>query len=178
MNKKQRVSFSERRLILRRIIVYSAAFFVLGILQCSFFSRLSPFGATPDIVLGGICAVCMLDGKRAAAVCAVSAGFFVDALGALPPSFSPLFYLLCVVSIGAITDKMMQSFVSFCVCLLGALLLGAAYTYFCTALAGGALISILAIWRTLVSGALGTFIFSLPTYPLIKLCGTALKDFK
>ncbi len=160
----------EKRMLWRRIIVYSAAFFFLGVLKCAFFSRLKPFGVTPDIVLGGICAVMLLDDKKAAAVCAVGAGYFIDALGSVPPSFSPLFYLLCVAAVGWVTDKMMPSFASFTVSMLPAAGLGAIYTWVNLWITFGAFPALPTLWIVLLPEFLCTVVFSLPVYFIIKLC--------
>ncbi len=170
MKLKNLADTGEKRMLLRRIIVYSISFFLLGVLQCAFFSKLKPFGATPDIVLGGICAVLMLDNKRAAAVCAVAAGYFIDALGAAMPSFTPVFYLLAVALISAFAEKMMPSIVSFAVAMLAFCALGAIFTWLGMCLTYSALVPILTVWQTLVRTALSTLICSLPVYFVIKLC--------
>ncbi len=176
MRAKRYTPRPDGRAIWRRLAVYSVAFFVLGILQCSFFSRLKPLGAVPDITLGALCATVMLDSKKAAAVCAVAAGYFVDALGALPPSFTPIFYLICIVLIGAVSDKMMPRFAAFCLCLLPAVILYSLYTVLCIWIGTGALPSISVLLGQAAGAALGTFVFSLPTYFLIKLCTLPLKE--
>ncbi len=178
MRTKNFTPIADRRAVWRRIAVYSAAFFLLGILQCAFFSRLKPFGAVPDITLGALCATLMLDNKKAAAVCAVAAGYFVDALGSLPPAFSPLFYLVCVVLVSLISDKMMPRLASFCLCLVPAVILNSIYTFICIWAGAGALPSVSLLAGELLGGALGTFIFSLPTYGVIKLCGLPLKELR
>ena len=161
----------EKRMLLRRIIVYTALFFFLGVAQCSFFSRLKPFGATPDVVLGGICAVLMLDNKKSAAVCAIAAGYFVDALGAVPPSFSPLFYLACVALIGYLSDKFMPSFASFAMLMLPASLLRAVFTYLNLLITMGKAASFgAAITSVMLPEMISTFVVCLPIYFLVKLC--------
>lgn len=160
----------EKRLLVRRIIVFGLVAFFLGILQCSFFSRLKPFGAVPDIILGSLCAIIMLDNKKSGAVYAVAAGYFIDAIGAVPPSFSPVFYLLCVVALGMISEKMMPRFVSFAVLMLPAALLRAVFTYLnmCIALSDSPPFGI--FLRTALPEMLCTYLFCLPVYFLIKLC--------
>lgn len=157
----------EKRMLLRRIIVYGIVFFLLAIAQCSFFSKLKPFGATPNIVLGAICGVIMLDNKHAAAVCAVAFGYILDAIGAIPPSFAPLFYLVCVAVLSALAEKMMPRFISFAVLMIPASLLNAAYTYI-------NIRSITGEFRFIPSmifpEMLSTFVFCLPMYFIIKLC--------
>lgn len=160
----------EKRLLLRRIIVFGAVAFILGILQCSFFSRLKPFGAVPDLILGALCAIIMLDNKKSGAVFAVAAGYYIDAIGAVPPSFSPVFYLLCVVVLSKVSEKIMPQFVSFAVLMLPAVVLRALFTYtnMCISLSG------LPPFRVFIEAALPealcTYIFCLPIYFLIKLC--------
>lgn len=166
----KRVDAADKRMLVRRILVYGAAFFLLCTLQCSFFSRLKPFGAVPDITLGAMCGILMLDNKRAAAVCAVCAGYFIDALGAVPPSFSPLFYLLCVVILGAISDKIMQSFLSYAVLLVPTVLLRAAFTFVNMWIYMKAFPAISVLWTVLLPEMLSTFVFCLPVYFVIKLC--------
>ena len=70
-------SAGDHRLLLRRIVIYGAAIFFVGIIQCAFFSRLKLFGVTPDLILGTLIAILLLDNKYAAAVAAVGAGYFI-----------------------------------------------------------------------------------------------------
>ena len=160
----------DKRMLLRRLFVYTALFFILGIAQCSFFSALKPFGATPDIVLGGLCGVIMLDNKRVAAIVAIAAGYFVDAIGALPPSFSPLYYLLCVAILGCVADKMMPRFVSYTVLILASLVPLSVYTVIGIRISAGALPMFSVLAGTVLSAAISTFVFCLPIYFLVKLC--------
>lgn len=170
MRMKKLADTGEKRMLWRRIIIYAIAFFILGILQCAFFSRLKPFGATPDLLLGGICAVMLLDDKKAAAVCAVGAGYFIDALGAVPPSFSPLFYLLCVASVGMVTDKLMPGLASFLLSVLPAALLGAVRTYVSMWVSFSALPPLTGVWTVLLRELAATVLFCIPVYFVIKLC--------
>ncbi len=157
-------------MLLRRITVYSLLFLLLGTAQCSFFARLKPFGAVPDIVFGGICGIIMLDNKRAAAVCAVAAGYFIDALGAVPPSFSPLFFLLSVAFLGWISDKLMPSFVSYAALMFSAVLVHAVYTYVNLRIVYGSVPIGTALLSVVLPEMLSTFVCCLPIYFLVKLC--------
>ena len=160
----------EKRILLRRILIFGGAFFLLAILQCSFFSYLKPFGATPDIVLGGICAAIMLDNKKTAAVCALGAGYFIDALGSPTLAFSPLFYLICVAVVGWISDKLIPRFASFCVLLLPALLLRAIYTYASLWIHTQSFPAVIPLVSIILPEIISTFVFCLPVYFVIKLC--------
>ena len=160
----------DRRLLARRIIIFGLVAFFLGVFQCSFFSRLKPFGAVPDIILGSLCAIIMLDNRKSGAVYAVAAGYFIDAIGAVPPSFSPLFYLIGVVCIGKISEKMMPRFVSFAVLMLPAVVLRAGFTCVNVWIASAARPSWSVIIRLALPEMICTYVFCLPIYFLIKLC--------
>ena len=168
--RKNAFDAGERRLLLRRIIVFGVMVFLLGVLQCSFFSRLKPFGATPDLVLGSIAAVTMFDGKKCGAVYAIAAGYFIDAIGALTPSFSPLFYLVCVVILGAVSEKMMPRFVSFAVLMLPTVILRGVLTFINASIVFSGAPPFGAFIKTALPEALCTFVFCLPIYFVVKLC--------
>ena len=160
----------EKRRILRRRIVFGLVGFFLCIVQCSFFSRLKPLGATPDIVLGSILAITLLDSKKTAAVYAVGTGYFLDAIGATPPSLSPVFYLLAVVVLGFVSEKMMPRFLSFGALMLPTVALRAIFTLVSLWISLGAFPPLVYWGSVILPEALSTFIFCLPVYFLIKLC--------
>ena len=167
---KRFADMGDRRMLLRRLFVYSALFFLLGIAQCSFFSALKPLGATPDIVLGGLCGVIMLDNKRVAAIAAIASGYFIDAIGAVPPSFSPLYYLICVAILGYVSDKMMPRFVSFAILMLAACAPLSVYTVIGMRFSAGALPPLSVLAPTVLSTSASTLVFCLPIYFIVKLC--------
>ena len=163
-------SAGEKRLLLRRLIVFGAVGFILAIAQCSFFSRLKPFGASPDLILGSLCAIILLDGKKCGAVYAVAVGYFIDAIGSVPPSFSPVFYLLCTVILGMIAEKMMPRFVSFAVLMLPAIMLRAVFTYFNLWLSSAVRPTLGTFAHVALPEMLSTAVFCLPVYFIIRLC--------
>ena len=160
----------EKLRILRRIIIFGLIGFFLCILQCSFFSKLKPFGATPDILIGSILAISMLDNNRCAAVYAVGTGYFIDAIGATPPSLSPIFYLLAVAVLGLISDKIMPRFVSFSALMLPAVCMRAIFTFINLWISLGTFPPTVYITAVILPEMLSTFIFCLPVYFAIKLC--------
>lgn len=161
---------AERRGVIRRVVIYGIAAFLLGVSQCSFFSRLGLFGATPDLILGSLGAIVLLDNKRAALVYAVAAGYFIDALGALPPSFSPLFYLACATFVSIIAEKLIPRFISYVIILVPLVVFRAVFTYLNLWISLGALPPIGASLGIVLPEMLSTFILCLPVYYLIKLC--------
>ena len=167
---KKTASSNERRTLARRIIIYSVAAFVLGVLQCSFFSRLKIFGATPDLLLGSICAIVLLDNARSAMIYAVAAGYFIDAIGAIPPSFSPLFYLLSAVIAAVIAEKLIPRFLSYSLLLVPIVCIGALFTYVELLVWSGTLPSFAQWTAVSLPEMLCSFVLCLPVYFLIKLC--------
>jgi len=120
--------------------------------------------------LGMLVAIMLLDSQPAAAVCALAAGYAIDAIGATPPAFSPVYYLTCVALLSLFSSKMMPRFASYCLMLPAALVGRALFTFVNICISFGTLpsfrLSISIIWRE----ALATLIFCLPIYFLVKLC--------
>ena len=170
MRRGRRITSGEKRMLLRRILLLGGAAFLLCILQSSFFSRLRPFGGVPDLMLGGVIAVMMLDNKYSAAVLALGGGFFLDCIGSSTPAFSPVFYLAAVALLGLISDKMEIRFASFGALLLPAVILRMIYSFLYIWGMQGGLPHFGDLALTLLSEALVTAIFCLPVFFLIKLC--------
>ncbi len=160
----------EKRLVMRRIIIFGAVAFLLGILQCSFFARIKPFGAVPNLMLGSLCAITMIDNKKSAAVYGIAGGYFIDALGAVPPSFSPVFFLISVVVIGKISEKMMPRFVSFLIVMIPTVLMGGVFTYINMCVSASGLAPLGVFFKIALPEMLCTYVFCLPVYFIIGLC--------
>lgn len=169
MNKSHRPE-SSRQLFLRRAIVFSPVIFILAVAQCSFFAQLNFLPAVPDLMLGMVVAVAMLDSQKSAAVCGIGAGFVVDAIGAAGFSLSPVFYMLCGVFSATLAKKMLSGFLSFTVQLA---VFSAVKTLFTLAnlLYISTEISFLSVLLgILLPEFLCTLIISLPIYFIVKLC--------
>ena len=161
----------ERRTLLRRIIIYSIVIFFLGVLQCSFFSRLSPFGATPDMMLALVCAIALIDTeKRAAWVAGIGAGYFIDALGATAPSFSALFYFVCATFAIIMGEKLIPKLLSFLLLMIPMLVLKALCTYSNLWVATGIRPPFSVMGGVILPELLSTLVLCIPIYFLIKLC--------
>ena len=168
--KRARPSRTDKSLILRRVLIYGAAIFFLGIFQCAFFSRLKPFGATPDLIICAVCAILLTDDKYAALVCAVCGGYFIDAIGAVPPGFSPIVYVLTVALTASIAQKLLARIPSFLILLLPALAVRAVFTYVGLCLTFGSIAPLSSLTSVILPEAISTIFLSIPVYLLIKLC--------
>ena len=167
---KRPASRTDKSLILRRVLIYGLAIFFLGIFQCAFFSRLKPFGATPDLILCAVCAVLLIDGQRAALLCAVCGGYFIDAIGSIPPCFSAIVYMLAVALTATIAPKLLARIPSYLILLLPAILARAVFTYVSISLTFGTLAPASVLATVIFPEILATLVFSIPVYLLIKLC--------
>jgi hypothetical protein len=98
--------------ILRRAVLYGVLFFILSVAQCSFFSRLSFFSTIPNLVLGGVVAVALLDDQKTSVVCGIGAGFILDAIGGAGISLSPLTFMIAAIICSEISKKMLPHFLS------------------------------------------------------------------
>ena len=167
---KRRASRTDKSVIFRRILIYSIAIFFLGIFQCAFFSRLKPFGATPDLILCAVCAVLLIDDKNTALVCAVGGGYFIDAIGAIPPCFSAIVYVIAVALTATLAQKLLARIPSYLILLLPASLTRAVFTYVSICLTYGSIAPASALTSVIFPEILATLVFAIPVYLLIKLC--------
>ena len=133
--------------------------------------------ATPDLMLGAVIALTLLDGRASAAIVAVAGGVCVDALGGVGVSLSPMLYLAAVLTVGLLSEKMLPSFLSFMLLLLPSLVLRALFSVFGVwAFVGEIAFPSGFLGGVLLPEALSTFVFCLPIYFLVSLCLLPLKD--
>lgn len=157
--------------LIKRIIIYSILILIVASTQCSFFAQLNICPATPDLIIGVVLAVAMLDSAKSAVALGIAAGFISDALGSVGNlSFSALFYLLCAVILGALACKMLPKFLSFVCLLIPALTLRALYTTLCLFLNIGSIPQLSVLGSLLLPEIIVTAILCLPIYPIVKLC--------
>ena len=158
----------------KRIILYGILILVLCAAQCSFFSVLKPFGATPDLILGLLVGIILLDSPSVAAVCAIVAGYAIDSIGAVPPSFSPIYYLACVTLLSLLSAKMLPRFISYGMLLCSALIGRAVFTFVNICIANASLPDARYTLTTILSEAICTLVLCLPLYLPVKLCASVI----
>lgn len=161
---------SGRQTFVRRLLVFAPAIFLLAVTQCSFFSSLYFLPATPDLILGFVVAVAMLDSQHSAAVCGIGAGFVIDAIGTTGISFSPLFYMLCGVFCAILSTKMLPSFLSWVVELSVFTVVKAFFTIFNVYIANSNAPFGRVLLNTVLPEMLCTLIICLPIFFVVKLC--------
>jgi cell shape-determining protein MreD len=161
---------ASRSAIIRRIIVYGISFFILGIAQCSFFTNLSFISFVPDIVMGAVAAVSLLDSQRSAIICSIAAGAMIDALGGSGLSLSPIAFLVIALIVSEISKKILPSFISWLVILVPSALIKAIFTLFNIYFATGELSLFKTFEAILLPEFILTVLLSLPIYYVMKLC--------
>ena len=170
MMRPYRHNESARSAILRRIAVYGILLLLLATAQCSFLAKLTVLPSTPDLILGAIVAISMLDSEKAASVCGVAAGFLTDALGGTGISLSPLFYLACGALCGILAGKMLHNFLSWTVNLTLAAAAKSLFTAFNIIISTSSPGLTDLIKQTLLPEFLCTVIICLPVFFIVKLC--------
>ena len=156
--------------VIRRVIFYGVLFFLLSVLQTSFFSQLSFLSVVPNLALGGVAAVALLDEERCAVVCGIAAGFLADAIGGSGISLSPLVFMAVAIICSELSKKMLPHFLSWLVVMLCAALLGTLATML-NIWASFDGVSIVSVFKSLLLPEfLATYFISLPVFFLVKLC--------
>ena len=163
-----------RQEILKRVIIYGLLILVTASIQCSFFPALHICPATPDLLLGLVAAITLLDSRKSATVTAVAAGVVADSLGGSGYSLSPLYYLLAALLLGALAEKVLPVFPSFAMILIPTLLIRGGYTLLCIFITYGSAPLGYTLKSILLPEALCTLLLCLPLWALVKLCSAPL----
>lgn len=155
--------------VMRRVIFYGVLFFILCVAATSFFGQLSFLSVVPNLALGGVAAVALLDEEKCAIVCGIAAGFLADAIGGSGISLSPIIFMLVAIVCAEISKKMLPHFLSWLVVMLVAAVLGAAGTVL-NIFVNTSGVTITSIAKDLLlPELLATYFLSLPIFFLVKL---------
>lgn len=168
MNSHQNTSI--KLSVMRRVIFYGMLFFILCVAQTSFFGQLSFLPVVPNLALGGVAAVALLDEERCSLICGIAAGFLADAIGGAGISLSPIIFMLVAIVCAEISKKMLPHFLSWLVVMLAAAVVDALGTVVNIAVSASG-VAISEITKSLLlPELLATYFISLPIFFLVKLC--------
>lgn len=92
----------------RKVLIYGCAVFILVIMQCTVFARLSLFGATPDLVLAATLTVAIRDGEKTGAVFSIAAGFLSCAIGGMNTYIYILFSFACGYTAAILSERVLS----------------------------------------------------------------------
>ncbi|MBQ9085997.1 MAG: hypothetical protein IJY47_02290 [Clostridia bacterium] len=160
----------EREETLRRIAVWGGLLFILAVARGSFFARLSFLPATPDLLLCALVAIALLDSVPVAAVAGIGGGFLADALGGTGFSLSPVLYLLVVLTVSGMAEKMMAGVWSWLLMMIPALLLRAGATFLGILLTYESFTFGYALGGILLPEGILTLLLGFPLYWIVMLC--------
>lgn len=164
----RRTNEASRSAILRRILIYTPLFFILGVAQCSFFTELSFISAVPNIVMGAIAAIALLDSQHTSIICALASGFMIDALGSSGISLAPISFLVIALVASEISKKILPTFISYLAVLVPSAIINTLFTVIKIFFATKEL-RVLSILKTiLLPEFILTLIFSLPLFFIIR----------
>ena len=166
LNQKKSVSLSE---VLKRVLLYSILFLLLISAQSAFFANLHICPATPDLLLGAVVAIILIDSKKTGAIAAICAGVLTDAIGGSGYSLAPVCFLLLAGVVSVFSEKMLPVFSSYLILLIPAVIMKAAYTCLCIYASYGSLPLAYTAKNILLPEAICTFVLCLAVYPLAKL---------
>ncbi len=171
--RRRRGGYASDRLLrpelLWRVACYGLLILVLAAAECSFFARLRFLPAAPDLLLGAVVAVSLLDHRRASAVFAIAAGLVLDAVGGVGIPLTALIYWLIALLAGGLGEKMLPRYGSFLALLVPSILAREAWGLLeILLLRSGGVKS--ALLEVLLPDAAITAVFALPLYFLVKLC--------
>lgn len=158
---------ARRSAVVRRILFYTPTFFILGVLQCSFFTELSFISAVPNIVMGAVATVAFLDSQNASIVCALASGFMIDALGTSGISLSPIAFLVVALVASEISKKILPTFVAYFAVIIPSVVLNSIFTMIKIFLATKELRFLSILKPILLPEFILTLIFSLPLFFII-----------
>ncbi len=162
--------------IVKRILIYGISTLLLGVAQAAFFPLVSICPTTPDLLIGMLTAIALLDGAPATFVMAVAAGFFIDSISASAILISPIIYFCAAIIAVFFAQKVMRRFASFLLLLIPTLILRAVATYISALISLGELPPSWVFSQIIFPEAICTAIFAIPTYFILKLCTRSLEE--
>ena len=78
-----------------KALIIGSLIVVFAMLQITVFSKLRPFGATPDLMLPLVVAIGVTEGERWGGVTGLAAAFIIECLGSAGITLLPLLYVPC-----------------------------------------------------------------------------------
>ncbi len=152
-----------------KYVLYAIAGLLLILFQISFFSRIKPFGSTPDILIVAVFSVAMFENERVGAIFGLIVGFVVEAAGGIGVSLLPLVYMLVGYICGIVTTEYYKkSLLLFLIFDASALLVRMFTTFIYIVLTWNVVDIPVIIPKVLLPEALSTFIVS--PIPALLIC--------
>ncbi len=155
--------------LLWRFACYGVLILCLATAETAFFSGLSFLPATPDLLLGAVVTVSLLDNRRASLIFAMVSGLALDAIGGVGIPLTAVAYVILSQFAGLLGEKMLPGYGSYLVLLVPSLLLREAMSLGRLLLLGQGEGVWAVIRSVLIPDAWVTALFCLPVYGMVKL---------
>ena len=154
--------------ILYKCALYGTMFFIVGILQVTFFSKINLFGASPDLLLAAVATLSLHEDVKVASICGIISGFLYCTFGGFSIPFYIVFsflsaYTLCIIRENGLPKKH-SSFLLLSVLAFGA---KAFYNVAELSLSAGSFNLLSSLSRVIVPEFISSMIFSPLPYILI-----------
>lgn len=144
-----------------KYVVYALLGLLFILLQISFFPRVKPFGAVPDVLIAAVFSVAMFENERVGAIFGLAVGFIVEAAGGVGVSLLPLVYMLVGYICGLVASEYYKrSVLLFLIFDAGALLVRMFTTLIYVVLTWSFVDLSVIIPKVLIPEALSTFVIS------------------
>ncbi len=135
---------------------------VFAMLQVTVFSRIRPFGATPDLMLPLVIAIGVCEGERWGGVAGLAAAFLIDCLGSTGITLLPLLYVPCGFAAGVLgTYYLRDSFTIRVLFTAASCVLRAIFTVICVFITYSSVDVGLMFKQIVLPEFVSTFLFSL-----------------
>ncbi len=161
-----------------RILCYGLLILCLATAETSFFSALSFLPATPDLLLGAVVGVALLDNRRASLIFAMASGLVLDAVGGVGIPLTALIYVVISQVAAFLGEKMLPGFGSYLVLLIPSLLLREGLGLLEILSVGGTDGLLPVLWRVVWPDLWVTALFVIPMYGMVKLCMLPFRERK
>lgn len=94
--------------ILRKVLIYGFALFVLIVMQCTVFARLSFLGAVPDLALAATVTVALREGEKTGAIFSIASGFLSCALGGMNTYIYIILSFACGYTVAILSGRVLS----------------------------------------------------------------------
>lgn len=87
--------YAKIKVLLYKCSLYAIILFLIAVAQVSFFTKINILGATPDLLLAAVVALCIKEEHKIASICGIISGFLYCSLGGIKYPIYILFSFLC-----------------------------------------------------------------------------------
>lgn len=165
---------------IKKALCYCGLILFFSLIQVTLVPRYPIFGVSPDLVLSCVIAAAMFEGAKFGAVTGVISGFFIDAIGSVGLSLSPLIYCVFGYVVGICAELIFRrGLLSFFMCAVGGYFLRGFATIILVSAAWNTYSTTFVFLRVVLPEIALSVLFSFVIYPCFRLlAGRFHRDFE